>query len=233
MKIIAVGMNYAEHNKEMKNTLLQKEPVIFTKPDSALLRTGRPFFIPDFAERFDYECELVVKINRQCRDVSERFCHRYYREVTLGIDFTARDLQDKLRRGGLPWDLCKGFDNSAAVGRFIDKRDLFGIEGCTSMKPEMKSSKGGGSHVSEETWRRLMSAIYFRLDIDGRTVQMGHTSDMIHSVDQIISYVSRFMTLKSGDLIFTGTPAGVGPLHEGEELRGYLGNEEVLEVKIE
>lgn len=232
MKIIAVGMNYAQHNKEMKISLLEKDPVIFTKPDSALLRKGRPFFIPDFAERFDYECELVVKINRQCRDVSERFCHRYYRELTLGIDFTARDLQERLRSGGLPWDLCKGFDNSAAVGRFIDKSDLFSIAGGTSLVPEMKSSKGGGQHVSEETWRQLMRDINFRLDIDGKRVQQGNTSEMIHSVDKIISYVSRFMTLKSGDLIFTGTPAGVGPLHEGEELKGFIGEEEVLKVEI-
>lgn len=233
MKILAVGMNYAAHNKEMSETLLPKEPVIFSKPESSLIREGKPFFVPDFAERFDYETELVVKISRLARNVSERFAHRYYDEVTIGIDFTARDLQEKLRKEGLPWDLCKGFDGAAGMGRFVKKADLFGIPGCTSVVPEMKASKTGSNiHVSDASWRELMTDIHFHLDIDGQTVQRGHTADMLFSVDQLVAYVSRFFTLKTGDLIFTGTPMGVGPVHEGQLLCGYLGDEQVLELKV-
>ena len=232
MKILAVGMNYAAHNKELNETLLPKEPVIFSKPDSAILRTGKPFFVPDFAERFDYEAELVVRISRLGKDVSERFAHRYYDAVTVGIDFTARDLQAKLRSEGLPWELCKGFDNSAALGTLIPKTELFDIPGCTSVAQEWKPSKKGGTHISEACWQSLIQDIRFRLDIDGKTVQQGHTADMMFSVDQIVSYVSRFITLKTGDLLFTGTPVGVGPVHEGQTLKGYLGEKEVLNVNI-
>ena len=225
-------MNYAAHNKELNEALLPKEPVIFSKPDSALLRPGKPFFVPDFAERFDYETELVVCISRIGKDISERFAHRYYESVTVGIDFTARDLQSRLRKDGLPWELCKGFDGSAAVGTFIPKQELFNIPGCTAVTPEWKASKTGGSHISEACWQRLIQDIRFRLDIDGATVQEGHTADMMFSVDRIISYVSRFITLKTGDLIFTGTPVGVGPVHEGQRLKGYIGEKEVLDLRI-
>lgn len=203
MKILAVGMNYAEHNKELNNTLLLKEPVIFSKPESAVIRENKPFFIPDFAERFDYETELVVRINRLGKNIPERFAHRYYDEVTLGIDFTARDMQEKLRKEGLPWELCKAFDGSAAIGEFIPKTEL----------PPVKD-------------------IHFHLDIEGETVQRGHTADMIHSVDSLIAYVSQFFTLKTGDLIFTGTPAGVGPVNEGMHLNAYIEDRKVLEQRI-
>lgn len=232
MKILAVGMNYAAHNKELNETLLPKEPVIFSKPDSAILRSGKPFFVPDFAERFDYEAELVVHISRLGKDVSERFAHRYYDSVTVGIDFTARDLQSKLRKDGLPWELCKGFDNSAALGTLVMKEDLFDIPGCTTTVPELKPSKNGGNHISESCWQRLIQDIRFRLDIDGKTVQEGNTANMMFGVDRIVSYISRFITLKTGDLIFTGTPVGVGAVHEGQTLRGYLGEQEVLNVRI-
>ena len=232
MKILAVGMNYTPHNKEMNETLLPKEPVVFSKPDSALLREGRPFFVPDFDDRFDYEAELVVKISRIGRDISEQYAHRYYDEVSVGIDFTARHLQSSLRKDGLPWEICKGFDGSAALGRFVKKSELFDIDGCTGVTAEMKPSKTGGCHVSEESWRKLIRDISFHLDIDGKTVQHGHTSDMLFGIDQLISYMSRFFTLKTGDIIFTGTPAGVGPVREGQLLEGYIGTKKVLNLKI-
>jgi len=203
MKILAVGMNYAEHNIEQNHTLLLEEPVIFSKPESALLREGKPFFIPDFAERFDHEIEIVVRINRLGKNIAERFAHRYYNEVTVGIDFTARDLQQKLTEKGLPWELCKAFDNSAAVGQFVDINTLPSIQD-----------------------------LHFRLDIDGKMVQNGYTGNMIHSVEKIIAYVSRFFTLKTGDLIFTGTPSGIGPLHEGQRLEGFIEDKKLLDIKI-
>ncbi len=203
MKILAVGMNYAAHNKELGHTLLIKEPVIFSKPETAVIRPHLPFFVPDFDTRFDYETEVVVRINHVGRCISERFAHRYYDELTVGIDFTARDLQKRLQQEGLPWDICKGFDGSAAVGEFIDK---------TQLPP--------------------VTDLRFHLDIDGKTVQQGHTADMIHGIDHIVSYVSQFFTLKTGDLIYTGTPMGVGPVSEGQHLEGYLEDRKVLDVRI-
>ena len=210
MKILCIGMNYAAHcqtdfadNKQLRESLSYKEPVIFSKPDSALLLKGKPFFVPDFAERFDYETEVVVRINRLGKDIAERFAHRYYEEVTLGIDFTARDLQQKMTPMGLPWEISKGFDGSAGLGTFINKSEL----------PDLQD-------------------LHFHLDIDGTTVQQGHTADMLHTVDEIVSYCSRFFTLKMGDLIFTGTPAGVGPVHEGQRLEGFLENQKVLDIRI-
>lgn len=232
MKILAVGMNYATHNKEMKESLLPKEPVIFSKPESALLREGKPFFIPDFDDRFDYETELVVRISKLCRSVSERFAHRYYDEVSVGIDFTARNLQSKLREDGLPWEICKGFDGSAGIGKFIKKSELFDIAGCTDVKAEWKNSKTGNTHISDDSWRKLMKDIHFHLDINGNTVQEGHTADMMFGVDRLISYISRFFTLKTGDIIYTGTPMGVGMVHEGDQLQGYIGNKELLNLRI-
>lgn len=204
MKILAVGMNYPEHNKEQNNSLLLSEPVIFSKPESALLREGKPFFIPDFAQRFEYETEIVVRINRTGKTISERFAHRYYDEVTVGIDFTARDLQKELREKGLPWDLCKGFDGSAAVGKWIPVSEL----------------------------STTVDNLKFHLDIDGKTVQSGWTGDMMHSIDRIVSFVSTYFTLKTGDIIFTGTPAGVGPVAENQHLTAYLEDRKVLEFNI-
>lgn len=204
MKILAVGMNYAEHNKELDGTLYKpEEPVIFTKADSALLKDGKPFFIPDFTTQCDYETELVVRICRLGKNISTRFAHRYYDAVTVGIDFTARDLQRKLRAEGKPWELCKGFDNSAVIGDFILKEDL----------PDIQQ-------------------IPFHLDIDGHTVQSGYSGDMIFAVDEIIAYISRFFTLKIGDLIFTGTPPGVGSVQIGQHLEGYIQDRIVLAFNV-
>lgn len=203
MKILAVGMNYAEHNKELNNSFLPTEPVIFSKPESSLNRDGKPFFIPDFAERFDYETEIVVRINKLGKNIGERFAYRYYDELTVGIDFTARDLQEKLKGNGLPWDICKGFDGAAAIGEFVNKSEL----------PDIQN-------------------LNFRLDVDGRTVQKGWTGDMIFTVDKIISYVSKFFTLKTGDLIFTGTPVGVGPVSENQLLEGFVDDRKLLELKV-
>ncbi len=209
MKILAVGMNYAKHIDELNNNSLNdtfkpKEPVIFSKQESSLLRDHKPFFVPDFAKRFDYETELVVRISRVGKDISERFAHRYYDEVTVGIDFTARDLQNKLKVQGLPWDICKGFDGSAAVGKFVKLADI------------------GGD----------IQNVDFHLDMNGETVQKGNSRDMLFTVDQIVAYCSRFFTLKTGDLIFTGTPIGVGPIKEGDILEAYIGNEKLLHQKI-
>ena len=204
MKILAVGMNYAEHNKELDGTLYKpEEPVIFTKADSALLKDGKPFFIPDFTTQCDYETELVVRICRLGKNISTRFAHRYYDAVTVGIDFTARDLQRKLRAEGKPWELCKGFDNSAVIGDFILKEDL----------PDIQQ-------------------IPFHLDIDGHTVQSGYSGDMIFAVHEIIAYISRFFTLKIGDLIFTGTPPGVGSVQIGQHLEGYIQDRRVLAFNV-
>ena len=209
MKILAVGMNYAEHNKELGNTLLSQDPVVFSKPESAVILPGKPFFVPDFATRFDYEAEIVVRITRLGKDIAERFAHRYYDELTIGIDFTARDLQERLRQQQLPWDLCKGFDGSAALGRFVKKDELLATVGAETVQD-----------------------LHFRLDIDGQTVQRGHTADMIHSIDRIVSFCSRYFTLKMGDLIYTGTPCGVGPVSEGQTLTGYIGDLNLLNLRV-
>jgi len=204
MKIIAIGMNYSLHCKELHaDEPVPQEPVVFMKPDSALLKDSKPFFIPDFCQQVDYETELVVRINRLGKNISERFAHRYYDAVTLGIDFTARDLQKKLRAGALPWELCKSFDNSAAIGDFIPVTELDNVQ-----------------------------QLGFHLDIDGQTVQTGNTKDMIFHIDTLIAYISRFMTLKIGDLIFTGTPVGIGPVKIGNHLEGYLEDKKVLDFYI-
>ena len=198
-------MNYRLHNKELGETLLEQEnPVIFMKPDSSMLRNRRPFFLPDFYERIEYETELVVRISRLGKSIEAKFADRYWDAVTLGIDFTARDLQNQYRSKGLPWELCKGFDSSAVVGNWIEKEAL----------------------------EKELQDLNFRLDIDGKTVQQGYTGDMIFSVARIIEYVSSFCTLKTGDLIFTGTPVGVGPVHIGEHLQGYLEDKNVLDFHI-
>lgn len=203
MKIIAIGMNYAEHNKELDNTLVPEKPVIFMKPDSAILKDSKPFFIPEFSQRVDYETELVVRICRLGKHIAPRFAHRYYDAVTVGIDFTARDLQNDFRSKGLPWELCKGFDDSAVLGNFV----------ATDRLPAIQD-------------------LHFHLDIDGQTVQRGHTADMLFKVDEIIAYVSQFCTLKIGDLLFTGTPVGVGPVSVGQHLQGYLEGEKLLDFHV-
>ena len=209
MKIFAIGMNYAAHNKELHDTLLKpEEPVIFTKADSALLKPGKPFFVPDDMGRIDYEAEVVVRISRLGKNIAERFAHRYYDAVTVGLDLTARDLQRKASHAGQPWTICKGFDGSAVIGEWLE------IEGG-GLKVE-----GGG-----------LKTLHFRLDKNGETVQEGCTSDMFYTVDQIIAYISRFFTLKTGDLLYTGTPAGVGPVQIGDHLEGWLEGRKVLELK--
>ncbi len=202
MKIFAIGMNYALHNKELHDTLLKtEEPVIFTKADSALLKDHKPFFVPDHLGRIDYETEVVVRICRLGKSIPQRYAHRYYDAITVGIDFTARDLQRKLSQAGQPWDLCKGFDGAAAIGEWVDIEKF-----------------------------RDIQAIHFHLDINGKTVQEGCTSDMLYKVDEIIAYISQFFTLKTGDLLYTGTPAGVGPVHIDDHLEGYLEERKVLEL---
>ena len=203
MKIIAVGMNYANHNKEMHNSLLLSEPVIFMKSDSALLKDGKPFFIPDFSSEIHYETEVVVRINKLGKNIAEQFAHRYYNEITVGIDFTAHDLQSDLRQKGLPWEICKGFDGSAVIGEFVTLSEDDNIQNLD-----------------------------FHLDIDEKTVQRGNTSGMTFSVDKIISYASRFFTLKIGDLIYTGTPTGVGAVNIGNHLQGYLGERKLLDFHV-
>ncbi len=201
MKIFAIGMNYALHNKELHGTLLKtEEPVIFTKADSALLKDRKPFFIPDHLGRIDYETEVVVRICRLGKSIPQRFAHRYYDAVTVGIDFTARELQQKLREKGRPWELCKGFDGSAAIGEWVDMDKFCDIQ-----------------------------AIHFHLDINGKTVQEGCTSDMMYKVNEIISFISQYFTLKTGDILYTGTPAGVGPVHIDDHLEGYLEDRKVLD----
>lgn len=201
MKIFAIGMNYPEHNKALNGALSKpEEPVIFTKADSALLKDHKPFFIPDHLGNIEYEAELVVRICRLGKTISERFAHRYYDAVTVGIDFTARDLQAKLKAAGRPWELCKGFDGAAALGEWVPV-DKF----------------------------RDIQAIRFHLDINGQTVQEGCSSDMLYKVDEIIAYISRYFTLKTGDILYTGCPSGCGPVHIDDHLEGYLEDRKVLE----
>lgn len=204
MKIFAVVWNYLNHNKEMNRALLPKEPVLFMKPDTALLKDGKPFFLPPFSERIEYETELVVRISRLGKNIAPRFAHRYYDAVTVGIDFTARDLQARLRAEGSPWEISKGFDGSAVVGDFIPVDEVAGN----------------------------LQDLHFSLRIDGKEVQRGHTADMIFPVDEMIAYISRFYTLRMGDLLFTGTPEGVGPVAIGNRLQGYLGERQLLDFHV-
>lgn len=204
MKIFAIGMNYAQHNKEMDGALYKpEEPVVFLKADSSLLKDKKPFFLPDELGRVDYETELVVRISRLGKSIPQRFAHRYYDAVTCGIDFTARDLQRKCKEKGLPWTLCKGFDGAAAIGEWVPVEKF-----------------------------RDIQAIHFHLDINGKTVQEGCTSDMLYTVDELIAYISRWFTLKTGDILFTGTPMGVGPVHINDHLEGWLEERKVMEFNV-
>lgn len=202
MKIFAIGQNYIEHNREMQSAD-PKEPVVFMKPDSAILRANKPFFIPEFSNEIHYETELIVKINRIGKHISPKFAHRYYDEIGLGIDFTARDLQRKLKSEGKPWEICKGFDGAAVIGDFIPKTELGEVQ-----------------------------QIRFHLDVDGKIVQQGNSSDMIFSIDAIIAYISQFFTLKIGDLIYTGTPVGVGAVAIGNRLEGYIFDKKMFDFQV-
>jgi len=204
MKIICIGRNYRGHIAESGGGPLPEEPLFFLKPDTALLRNNDPFYIPDFTQRVDCECELVVRIDRLARHVAPRFAHRLYAEVGLGIDFTARDLQREAMANGWPWERAKGFDYSAAVSpRFIPVAELGGI-----------------------------GRLHFTLEINGRVRQQGDTGDMIFGVDELLSRVSRYITYRTGDLLFTGTPAGAGPVARGDVLRATLEGRELLHFEI-
>lgn len=202
MKIICIGRNYAEHAKELKNDI-PTEPVFFMKPDTALLKDGEPFYYPEFTKDLHHEIEIVLKINKVGKHIDEQFAHKYYDEIGLGIDFTARDLQAKAKEKGLPWEKAKAFDGSAPLGKFMSKTQF---------------SK--------------LSSIGFALSVNGETRQKGNTSDLLFSFDKIIAYVSQFVTLKVGDLIYTGTPEGVGPVKIGDKLQGYIEDQLMLEFEV-
>lgn len=202
MKIMCIGRNYADHAKELNNPV-PKEPVFFLKPDTALLTRNKPFFYPDFSKDIHFEAEMVVKIKRLGKNIEERFAHKYYDEIGLGIDFTARDLQQECKTKGLPWEKAKAFDSSAAISDFVPLSSL----------PESGE------------WN-------FHLDINGERRQTGNTVDMIFSINQIIVHLSQYFTLRTGDMIFTGTPAGVGPVQIGDYLEGYLENEQRFAFRI-
>lgn len=202
MKIICIGRNYVAHARELNNEV-PRDPVFFMKPDSALVISNRPFFYPDFSKDVHHELEVVIRINRLGRSIEERFASRYYNEVALGIDFTARDLQAKQKEKGLPWEIAKGFDYSAPISEFLPV------------------SKFKDIHKLD-----------FHLDVNGKTVQNGNTSLMIFSFEKIIAYVSRFMTLKTGDLIYTGTPAGVGPVAINDRLEAYLEGQKLMDFPV-
>jgi 2-keto-4-pentenoate hydratase/2-oxohepta-3-ene-1,7-dioic acid hydratase in catechol pathway len=202
MKIICIGRNYVEHARELNNPLPEK-PVFFLKPNTALIIRNRPFFYPDFSEDIHYEVELVIKISRNGRSIQEKYAPGYYEQVGLGIDFTARDLQSDAKSRGLPWEVAKAFDGSAPVSRFIPLNEL-----------------------------KDRQNIRFRLDINEKTVQEGESNLMIFPVDRVISYVSQFITLKMGDLIFTGTPKGVGPVKIGDHLTGYIEDRKMLDFRV-
>lgn len=202
MKIFAVGMNYVGYNKALNEPLLKRDdPVIFTKADSSLLKDRKPFFIPDELGTIEYEAEIVVRVCRLGKSISERFASRYYDAVTVGFDFTARDLLRKLSQQGLPWDMSKSFDGAAALGEWISKDKFLDIQ-----------------------------RLRFHLDVNGETKQEGCTSDMIYKVDEIISYISRFFTLKTGDLIYTGCPTSGFPVHINDRLEGFIEERKVLDL---
>lgn len=201
MKIFCIGRNYAEHAAELKNEI-PTEPVIFMKPDTALLRNNNPFFIPEFTKDVHYELEVVVKINRLGKGINKQFASNYYSEIGIGIDFTARDLQTKQKQKGLPWEISKAFDSSAAVSKFqpLGNRDIQNLD--------------------------------FHLLQNGKVVQKGNTADMIFMVDEVISYISQFFMLKIGDLLFTGTPVGVGQVNIGDRLEAYLGDQKLMDFYV-
>lgn len=202
MKIFGIGRNYTEHIKELENER-PDEPVIFFKPETALLKKNDPFYYPDFSQNIHHEIEIVLKISAVGKNIDERFAHKYYNEIGLGIDFTARDLQKTAKEKGLPWAIAKGFNHSAPISEFIPKSEI-----------------------------KDLNDLNFRLDIDGKTQQKGNTAMMLFSFDYAIAYLSRFFTLKKGDLIYTGTPSGVGPVSIGQRLTGYIEDQKMLDFEI-
>jgi len=202
MKIIAIGRNYAEHAKELNNPV-PTTPVIFMKPDTAVLKDNKPFYHPDFSQDIHHEIELVLKVCKEGKHISEKFAANYYDEIGLGIDFTARDIQSRHKEKGLPWELAKGFDGSAPISNFIPKAELGDLY-----------------------------SLNLRLDINGETRQDGNTKDLLFSFERLIAFVSQYITLKKGDLIFTGTPPGVGRVNVGDHLEGYLNNNKLLDFFV-
>jgi len=202
MKIIAIGRNYAAHAKELNNPV-PSVPVIFMKPDTAVLKDNKPFYIPEFSSDIHYELEVVLKISKEGKHIQEKFAHTYYEEIGLGIDFTARDIQSAHKEKGLPWELAKAFDNSAAVSNFVPKESLGDLK-----------------------------AIQFELKVNQESRQNGNTENILFSFEQIIAFVSKYITLKKGDLIFTGTPEGVGQVHQGDRLEAWLEGQQLLNFEI-
>ncbi len=202
MKLICIGRNYAQHISELKNEK-PKEPVIFLKPDTAILLKKQPFFIPDFSDEVHHEVEVLVKINRVGKYIDSKFAHKYYDQIGLGIDFTARDLQKKLKEKGLPWEKSKAFDGSAVVGKWISKSNF-----------------------------ESLNNLQFSLHKNDEVVQSASTNEMLWNIDDIIAYVSQFFTLKIGDIIFTGTPSGVSRVQPNDSLKGYIGEEEFFSIKV-
>lgn len=201
MKIICVGKNYLKHIDEL-NSSKEDEPVIFLKPDTSIIQKNQPFFIPEFSNEIHYEIEIILKFNRLGKHIESKFSNKYFNQISLGIDFTARDFQNKFKERGLPWDISKGFDNSALIGdwKSIKTYDLDNIN--------------------------------FRLEKNGKIVQQSNSKNMIWKIDELIAYASKYFTIKIGDIMFTGTPEGVGVVSEDDILEGFLGNEKVLSVKI-
>jgi len=202
MKIICIGRNYAEHAKEM-NAAVPTEPVFFLKPDTALIKDNQPFYYPDFSKEIHHEVELVLKINKAGKNIDQEFAHKYYDEIGIGIDFTARDIQAKCKEKGLPWEKAKAFDGSAPIGMFINKSEF-----------------------------KDLQAINFQLLVNGTVAQKGSTKDLLFSFDAVIAYVSKFFTLKTGDLIYTGTPEGVGPVKVGDKLEAFIEDRKLLEFEV-
>ncbi len=202
MKIICIGRNYAEHAKEM-NSPVPSEPIFFLKPDTATIKNNLPFYYPDFSQDIHHEVELVLKINKPGKNIDVKFANKYYDEIGIGIDFTARDIQAKCKEKGLPWEKAKAFDGSAPIGKFISKRTIADLNN-----------------------------INFNLSINGNIVQAGNTKDLLFTFDTLIAYVSKFFTLKKGDLIYTGTPEGVGPIKIGDKLEASIENENLLSFEI-
>ncbi|HLV91986.1 MAG TPA: fumarylacetoacetate hydrolase family protein [Aequorivita sp.] len=202
MKIICVGRNYSEHIDELKNET-PTDPVLFLKPDTAILLKKQPFFIPHFSDDIHHEVEVLIRINRIGKHIDRKFAHKYYEEIGLGIDFTARDLQSELKQKGLPWEKAKAFDSSAVIGKFINKEEILDLDN-----------------------------INFRLERNGNIVQKGSTSQMLWKFDALIEYVSQFFTLKIGDIIFTGTPAGVGRVASNDQLEGFIEDDKMFSIKV-
>jgi 2-keto-4-pentenoate hydratase/2-oxohepta-3-ene-1,7-dioic acid hydratase in catechol pathway len=202
MKIFCVGRNYSEHAKELNNAV-PESPVIFMKPATALLKDGAPFYYPEFSKSIHYECELVVKINKNGKHIQEKFARKYFDEITVGIDFTARDLQNNLKTKGLPWELAKGFDGSAVLGNFIPLENI-----------------------------SLEKGIHFSLKKNDTIVQQGNSNDMIFSIEKVIAFISAYFTLQKGDLIYTGTPAGVGEVAVGDKLEAFIENQSLMRCEI-